>query len=156
MPVDEKKKLDGRIYSFDHHKEKKPVSKSKCGRKYENLHDKQEGLETLTKSSEEGVRSNRQHYEPVYLTELRYTKQAKYRHPVDGKWSRTAMTRSVQDYLGSEGKFMPYWDRYNEVACRVPTQARCATTLFHGDSEKSEVGKRGLKGREVGREKGTG
>eukprot|EP00457_Paulinella_chromatophora_P007512 gb/GEZN01007535.1/.p1 GENE.gb/GEZN01007535.1/~~gb/GEZN01007535.1/.p1 ORF type:complete len:439 (+),score=66.25 gb/GEZN01007535.1/:37-1353(+) len=122
MPREEMRKFDGRIYSFEKNKEKKPVSKSKNGQRYANLLEKQEGLEELerehklgdavTEEGDEAVSSKKS--PPIYLTELRYTKEDKYKHAVDGKWSRTAMVKSVKDYLGGPGRFMPYWDRYNE------------------------------------------
>lgn len=49
----------------------------------------------------------------VYLGEMR--RRAKYRHPQDGRWAKTLLSRDVCDWVGrSRSEAMPYWDRYDE------------------------------------------
>lgn len=49
----------------------------------------------------------------VYLGELR--RRTKYRHPQDGRWAKTLLSRDICDWLGRQrAEAMPYWDRYDE------------------------------------------
>lgn len=51
----------------------------------------------------------------IYITELQFRKEHKYRHPEDNRYTRTIVKRSAKDTLKGDQKHLPiYWDRYNE------------------------------------------
>ena len=94
--------LRGRVYfTPPGSRDEREVTKSSDGSPLETLAEKRAALEKKDKAG------------GVYLGELRC--KAKYRHPQDGRFTKTLLSRGVCDWVGrTRAQAMPYWDRFDE------------------------------------------